>query len=75
MIGPAVAPVCTPVFVAPPLLDVQVAVNFVIVEPLFAPATYETTIGPTVVEVVAAGRAATPVGFAGAAGVMLRATL
>jgi hypothetical protein len=38
VIGPAVAPVWTPVLVTPPLLEVHVAVNRAIGDPLLAPA-------------------------------------
>ena len=75
VIGAAEAPRCTADFVTPPLLDLQVAVNFVIGDPLFAPATYETMIGPLVAEVVDPGRATTCAGFAGADGGLASATL
>ena len=49
----------------PPLLDLHVAVNFVMGEPWFAPATYVTMIGPVVGSVVEPGRADTLPGLAG----------
>ena len=64
VIGAAVAPVCTPVFVTPPLLDVHVAVWLVIALPLLAPIANVTVNGPVAV-VVEPDTALTPVGAAG----------
>jgi hypothetical protein len=64
VITAAVAPACAPVVVAPPLLDVQVAMKLVIAEPLLAGVAYVTLIGPVAV-VVEPGAA---VGWATGAG-------
>ena len=45
-IGAAVAPLCTPLLVAPPLLETHLAVNFVIAAPLARPATKRTVNDP-----------------------------
>jgi len=63
VIGAAVAPTWTALLVAPPFLDLHVAVNFVIAEPLFAPAVYDTRNEPEPVT-VGSDTARTPVGAA-----------
>ena len=65
VIAAAVAPEWVPLFVMPPLLDVQVAVWLVIALPLSAPSVKVTTNEPVVV-VVDPDTAFTPVGAAGA---------
>jgi hypothetical protein len=64
VIGAAVAPVCTPVLVTAPLLDVHVAVWLVIALPLFTPSANVTTNEP-VAAVVEPDAAFTAVGAAG----------
>ena len=64
VIGAAAAPVCTPVFVTPPLLDVHVAVWLVIALPLPAPIV-KVTVNEPVATVVEPDTAFTAVGAAG----------
>jgi hypothetical protein len=51
-IGAAVAPLCTPVLSAPPLLETHRAVNFVIAAPFARPAVNRTVNGPVATLVV-----------------------
>ena len=64
VIGAAVAPECTPVFVTPPSLDVHVAVWLVIALPLLAPIV-NVTVNEPVATVVEPDTAFTFVGAAG----------
>jgi hypothetical protein len=64
VIGAAVAPACVPIFVAPPLVEVHVAVWLVIALPLFAPIV-NVTVNEPVAVVVELDTAFTFVGAAG----------